>query len=152
MPGNGESKLCVKESKLCSWNCCWRLLCEGPGEVPPAPRSRSLSQSGCECERARVKSGELVTGLCCASSVGARALLPDGHRHSGCVKHQCWRWPRLSWRVLTQRAGAQAGELLLPGSGTAAWYRCSAFAFLWSWSIPLPRGRNRVLALPVPAG
>lgn len=82
MWGNGESKLYVKESKLYSWNCCWCLLCERPGEGPWA---LSLCfQPGFECEWAGVTSGEPVAGLCCAQS--SQALLLD---RPGCGTCQC---------------------------------------------------------------
>lgn len=92
MPGNGESKLCVKESKLYSWNCCWCLLCEGPREVPPA--LCSLSQCRCECKWGRVKSREPAMGLCCVPL--AQALLPGGRCYRGGVKHWVRCWPQLS--------------------------------------------------------
>lgn len=62
MQGNGESKLSVKGSKLCSWNCCWSLLYEGPGEVPLT----GVLNMTVECKWARVKSRELAPILCCA--------------------------------------------------------------------------------------
>lgn len=107
MQGNGESKLCVKESKLCSWNCCWRLLCEGSGEVPPA--LRLCAQHGCESKLARVKSEEPATGLCCAPS--AQALLPGRH----------WLW--LSPASPNGWLGHGQMEFPFPGSEAAAFFR-----------------------------
>lgn len=130
MQGNGESKLCVKESKLCSWNCCWCLLCEGPAEVPVAPRS--CFQQGCECKRARARSGKPAMGLCSAPS--AWALLPGRH------------WPQLSPACPSSWLGH--GQVNLPSQALGQ----QRFAILLLWSIPLPRRRNQVLALPISAG
>lgn len=94
MRGNGESKLCVKESKLCSWNCCWCSLCEGAGEVPPAPGTCRPSRHGHERERMRMESRELARDRHRATALvaGTWVLLPSKR----------WWWVRIEhgsvWR------------------------------------------------------
>lgn len=126
MWGNGESKLYVKESKLYSWNRCWCLLCERPGEGPWA---LSLCfHPGFECEWAGVTSGEPVAGLCCAQS--SQALLLD---RPGCGTCQC---------VLG--AGWSTGRWVLSPQAL----RQQHFAFLLLRNIPLLTGRSHMPALP----
>ena len=91
----------------------------------------SRSQRGCECKRARVKSGEPVTGLCCAPLV--RVLLPGRH----------WLWLSSA----CPNGWLERGQVSLPPQALGQ----QRFSILSLWRTALLRGRNQVLALPISA-
>lgn len=147
MRGNGESKLCVKESKLCSWNCCWCLLCEGPGEVPPAVCSRSLSRHRCKRKRARANSREPAMGPCCV-----RAVLPGGHCHCGRMKLWCRCWPRLSPACPDGQPGCRQVSLPSQALGQQRGAAVARFPSFCPGASPCRDRETRCWALPISAG